>query len=643
MKLSIAALGDDNLACTVARGTLRHKHLVAYAPDRVSELASETVSILHRGNRTHKLTESNLEQLRVVGEELARRLLPQPVLGDVRRTMGTLTLELDEELLSFPWELLYDGEQFLCRRFDMGRIVRTGRRVRAVVQRNQPSPPLRLLIICSDPEGDLPQVEREGLEIVSQIDQSPTLLARMVTEADLKFARRELKDHDLVHFAGHAEPISAGRSGWKLQDGLLETSEIADMGAGRPMPALVFSNACQSGVFHSVGSGQQAFGLAQAFLTAGVRHYVGTQWDMVDGQGAQFARHLYADLARGASVGAAVRNARNRVIAESGEGQLAWASYVLYGDPDSVLLPVTESPEVGAPEPPPLRLGVRATAPFKPRGRSVTASTSTGPVAPVSEPVASGPPLEEAAPRQKPPPLLIAMTVVALLSLLVSSSLVVLFVSKLWTTTGTDGESGRGDRSSTSSPAPAASANGGALVGRKGGPAHEDAQNGVVIHIVRPGEPPGARVRDGLAVLEACLLDGLSRRTGISVMQQPSGGSEPENEPTHLLSLTGHTLAGEVVMTAKVVTAKRSDLVSSSVIRGDKKMLESCRALGEKITEDLRAVSGRSPRSPRPGRSARTSRSAHRSARSSRSARVASPRPRREARNGRSPARAGSS
>ena len=368
MRLEIHATGPGTLTCTVAEGTLRHRHHVAYAQDRVQEIAREMLLVLHRSNQTHRLSESNLDRLRVLGEELGRRLLPSPVLTELRRSMGVLTLELDEELLSLPWELVYDGEQFLCRRFDMGRIVRTPQPLRASVVRPRQSPPLKLLILTPNPDRDLPQAEREGMELLQSLENQQAILARLVVEPTLEFVRRELKDYDLVHFAGHALHPEQGvpEPAWRLTDGVLTVSEIAAMGVGRPMPRLVFSNACHSGRSPTSGGG---FSLAQAFLAAGVQHYVGAQWEVVDGQGAQFARHFYADLAQAATVGAAVRNARNRVVAESGEAQLAWATYVLYGDPEDVLVNREVRAESLADVAPDLRLGVRATAPYKPKSR----------------------------------------------------------------------------------------------------------------------------------------------------------------------------------------------------------------------------------------------------------------------------------
>ena len=81
-------------------------------------------------------------------------------------------------------------------------------------------------------------------------------------------------------------------------------------------------------------SARRAYGLAGAFLYAGVRHYLGTQWEVIDGHSATFAKAFYANLASGQAIGAAVQHARQAVIDNGGEGAMAWASYVLYGDPD---------------------------------------------------------------------------------------------------------------------------------------------------------------------------------------------------------------------------------------------------------------------------------------------------------------------
>jgi hypothetical protein len=156
---------------------------------------------------------------------------------------------------------------------------------------------------------------------------------------DVSFVKKNLRDYDIVHYAGHADYHSENpsESGWLLKDARLKASEISAMGGLRPMPSLVFSNACQSG--HSgewrIGEEdeQQIFGLANAYLLAGVQHYIGTFWEILDEPSSQFAKLFYGSLSQGESIGEAVRKAREKLIEAHGEETIVWAGYMLYGDP----------------------------------------------------------------------------------------------------------------------------------------------------------------------------------------------------------------------------------------------------------------------------------------------------------------------
>ena len=105
------------------------------------------------------------------------------------------------------------------------------------------------------------------------------------------------------------------------------------------MPALVFSNACQSARTnrwnHSVEhSGDASFGLANAFMLAGVRHCIGSSWEIKDEPSRNFACLFYEHLVSGKTVGEAVHQARLDLMKKDQSGSdISWASYVLYGDP----------------------------------------------------------------------------------------------------------------------------------------------------------------------------------------------------------------------------------------------------------------------------------------------------------------------
>ena len=111
------------------------------------------------------------------------------------------------------------------------------------------------------------------------------------------------------------------------------------MAGSGTMPALVFSNACQSARTEKWTLRErfqnEIFGLANAFLLAGVKHYLGTFWEIQDEPSSRFALKFYEGLMTGKSIGDAVRGARLALIKEFGEENIVWASYLLYGDPTS--------------------------------------------------------------------------------------------------------------------------------------------------------------------------------------------------------------------------------------------------------------------------------------------------------------------
>jgi hypothetical protein len=169
---------------------------------------------------------------------------------------------------------------------------------------------------------------------------------RTASAKSVDFVRKVVKDFDIVHYAGHADYVKGDpeSSGWHLSDGKLTARDVAALAGGRPMPLLVFSNGCQSS-HEATWRGDdpgRVFGLANAFLLSGVKYYVGTQWEVVDAHSHAFARSFYAELARGRSVGNAMRRAREAAIVAEGEGALGWAGYVLYGDPSFVPLGLEE-------------------------------------------------------------------------------------------------------------------------------------------------------------------------------------------------------------------------------------------------------------------------------------------------------------
>lgn len=342
--------------------TLRPYEDLEVSWEQVETSCHEVIGFLNRANRRARITPGILLELKKSGQILFDLLIPPKAKEKLNSTAArNLILYLDDRLVHIPWELLFDGRNFLCRRFAMGRIVSTRQALTSSSSRSLKAP-FRVLILA-DPRGNLEASYREGQEIRSFLDeQRKTFHVDFKSHpADTPFVKKNLRDYDIVHYAGHADyqPENPSESGWLLDDGKLKASEVLAMGGLQPMPFLVFSNACQTGQTGEwqiwEGYEQQIFGLANAYLVSGVQHYIGTFWEILDEPSCHFAKRFYSFLAQGEKVGEAVRRAREDLIKAYGEETIVWASYMLYGDPTFEFLPAAQ--EVSE------RTGVRESTP----------------------------------------------------------------------------------------------------------------------------------------------------------------------------------------------------------------------------------------------------------------------------------------
>ena len=219
-------------------------------------------------------------------------------------------------------------------------------------QRQRPATaPLPVLLVMN-PTQDLAGAEEEGSRLRALWSQDPrltlTVLAgREATRARLLEAFRSGR-FDWVHYAGHAlfDEIHPGDSG--LLCARRERLRGSDLAGLLEPPRLLVANACESGRVRdgrgpraarsarAAAEAAQAASLAEAFLSAGITHYLGTWWPVADGPAARFAATFHAEVLAGASCGAAVLSARQAV---RHDGSSDWADYLHYGDPGSVLLP----------------------------------------------------------------------------------------------------------------------------------------------------------------------------------------------------------------------------------------------------------------------------------------------------------------
>lgn len=202
---------------------------------------------------------------------------------------------------------------------------------------------LRMLILAN-PNDDLKSAYAEGLNIKNQFSRK----VRRVqvdfksTSIDKNYVKKNICDYDIVHFAGHCDfdKKEIKDSGWVLSDGIFKVDDILKMGQGSSLPALVFSNACHSAQVNPnlIDSEYQRanYGMASAFLFAGVRHYIGSIRKIEDNASLLFAKEFYAKLITGVSVGESLRLSKLKLVKEYGLSSLNWVNYLLYGDPGFV-------------------------------------------------------------------------------------------------------------------------------------------------------------------------------------------------------------------------------------------------------------------------------------------------------------------
>jgi len=329
--------------------TLRHYSESAIAPAEINKLSDEITGVFNKINRRGSPESLSIDDLKKAGQLLYDQLFTKQVKQRLAKfENGNLILSIDEQLVTVPWELLFDGEVFLCLKFNLGRSIRTSQlefepRYRAT------SSNLKMLILCN-PLGDLEFAHKEGVSIRNQLDRR-----RDIIHVDLKssgidttYVKKNLRDYDLVHFAGHCEynPRHPDDSGWVLNDGKFTAKDILSMAQSVPLPNVVFSNACQSADIAQglIESEEKIYGLANAFLLSGVRHYIGTLWKISDEISLSFAEEFYLHIISGRSMGEAVRRARLGLIRRYGLGSFIWASYLLYGDPTLTLFRPKKEP-----------------------------------------------------------------------------------------------------------------------------------------------------------------------------------------------------------------------------------------------------------------------------------------------------------
>ncbi len=255
-----------------------------------------------------------------------------------REPLDVILTSMTPWIADKPWEFAYDPARktFLATE----EIHFTRNVVTAVPAENVPekSALLQILVVAASPIGtgrlsvaEETRVLRQGFEPLIDAGLADVDVITGATAGRLH--ERVLSGHyDVVHFIGHGEYDADSDQGFLLFEdahggvqhvGHRELREILCRRSIR----LVFFNACETG-----RGGRADFnrGVAPALVAGGVPTVVANQYSVLDVSATVFARSLYWSLARGESIGTAVKEARVCVNYSISGESIDWAVPVVY-------------------------------------------------------------------------------------------------------------------------------------------------------------------------------------------------------------------------------------------------------------------------------------------------------------------------
>jgi CHAT domain len=241
------------------------------------------------------------------------------------------------ELAELPWEFLYDRTRnsflALAHRTPLVRFLEVPDPPRPLLV----SPPLRVLVMIASPS-DYPQldVEQEWAKLgdaLGPLEQAGHVQMERLEAATLAALRQRLRRDDwhVFHFIGH------GGFDQDTQDGVLLLEDQAGRGlrvSGQDLGVLLNDHDSLRLVVFNACEGARAdpsdpfAGTAQSLLQRGVPAVVAMQFEITDPAAIKFAQELYAAVADGYPLDAAVTEARKAIWADG--NQVEWATPVLY-------------------------------------------------------------------------------------------------------------------------------------------------------------------------------------------------------------------------------------------------------------------------------------------------------------------------
>jgi CHAT domain-containing protein len=269
---------------------------------------------------------------------LATRLY-QALLGPARAQLARksrLILAPDADLWQVPFQALRSPEgRYLIE--DASIFYTPSLSVLHALGKRKPMERGGALAAFANPTEDWPEAEREASRLAALYGASSRTWVR--AEANEEAFRAHAGSYDVLHVAAHGvfddrHPLHShlvlhGPAGKDSLDGLLEAEEIRALDL---KASLVVLSGCETarGQFED---GEGAIGMTWAFLAAGSRAVVASQWRVESSSTTQLMLRFHSALREGLGKAAALRQATLEVMrSESFRHPFYWAGFALFGE-----------------------------------------------------------------------------------------------------------------------------------------------------------------------------------------------------------------------------------------------------------------------------------------------------------------------
>ncbi|GMT49214.1 MAG: hypothetical protein IEMM0008_0753 [bacterium] len=252
-----------------------------------------------------------------------------------------LVFSFDEKLFYTPFEILYDGKDFLCLKHNLTKqVISEGIQGKQSSQKNDQLN----AVILSNPslDRDLEAILKEErnnlydqLKKNRRINVDPPVVGERITTTYFN----DLWDKNLIYYAGHSrsqkseETMADSRMDDQMDYGLklsgdqyLTPQMIEKMDLTHVK--LFYVNSCES----LLPPSDDEANLFTSFLKSGVENVIGNLMEVHNKPAGSFANYFYTYLLKGHTIAEAIRRSRLQSIKEYGYSELIWLVTSFYGD-----------------------------------------------------------------------------------------------------------------------------------------------------------------------------------------------------------------------------------------------------------------------------------------------------------------------